>query len=168
MTIVSRRNHYNDIALLLHMPACACVCAYACERVCVCTCEQNQISFNISTITLCILYKYVLLIRLSILVIRQILNSLIMATFSIDNRLTSHFTKIKFRKLQFYDFSNFNNTHRYPTRHLQNTHAHTHTHTHTHAHTHTHTHTHMHTHKSCVLKCHATEGVHHKTCMSQY
>ena len=93
MTVVSRGNHDNDIALLLHMPVCACVCA------CACTCEQNQISFKISTITLCILYKYVLLIRLSILVIRQILNSLIMITFSIDNRLTSHFTKIKFRKL---------------------------------------------------------------------
>ena len=63
MTVVSRGNHYNDIALLLHMPACACVCA--CARVCV-RCEQNQISFNISTTTLCILYKYVLLMRLSI------------------------------------------------------------------------------------------------------
>ena len=109
------------------MSVCMCVCVY----VCVCTCEQNQISFNISTITLCILCKYVLLIRLSILVICLVLNSLIMATFSIDNRLKSYFTKIKFCKLQFYDFSNFYNTHRYPTRHLQNTHARTHTHTHT-------------------------------------
>ena len=133
MTVVSRGNHDNDIALLLHMPVCACVCA------CACTCEQNQISFKISTITLCILYKYVLLIRLSILVIHQILNSLIMTTFSIDNRLTSHFTKIKFRKLQSYDFSNFNNTHRQTL--LGTCKTHTPTPTRTHARTHAHTHT---------------------------
>ena len=85
----------ETITMTLH---CYYTCLYVHEcvhvRVCVCTCEQNQISFNISTITLCILYKYVLLIRLSILVICQVLNSLIMATFSIDNRLTGHFAKI--------------------------------------------------------------------------
>ena len=36
----------------------------------------------------------------------------------------------------------------YPTRHLQNTQAHAYTHT--------------------QLKCHATQGAHHKTSLSQY
>ena len=133
MTIVSRGNHYNDITLLLHMPVCAWVCACACVCVCMCVCVHvNKTRYHLTFLLLHYVsyINTVLLIRLSILVICLVLNSLIMATFSIDNRLKSYFTKIKFCKLQFYDFSNFYNTHRYPTRHLQNTHARTHIHTH--------------------------------------